>query len=135
MRILIFAFFLLTSCLPARAQQTVAKVQSLTVPGGKSVLLGGNGFWSINSDTCEFIELQIETIVHPSMGRVVGKMYNGKIPATAENQSCVGLPIKAFQMTYTANKNAKGTDRVLLQARQVNHDRRTFTFEYLITIE
>ncbi|MBI3699422.1 MAG: hypothetical protein HY242_03115 [Afipia sp.] len=135
MRIYMFALFLIVSCLPARSQETVAKTESVTVRSGQSVRLGGNGIWSIDSDTCQFIELQMDTLVHPSMGRVVGRLYDGKIPATAINQSCVGLPIKAFQITYTANKKAKGTDRVMLQARQVNHDRRTFTFEYVITIE
>ena len=135
MRILLFLLLFVSSGAFAGDQTTVA---NLTVKSGKSILLG-SGFWSIDYDSCRFIELKMETLVEPQLGRIAAQMINGKIPAQATgeatNPQCVGLPIKALRLTYTANKNAKGTDRVLIKTIQVNWDRNAFIFDYNITVE
>lgn len=137
MRILLFAFLLalLSDAACAGDQTTVA---NLTVKSGKSIPLG-SGFWSIDYDSCRFIELKMETLVAPQLGRIAVQMINGTIPAQATgeatNPQCVGMPIKALRLIYTANKNAKGMDRVLIKTIQVNWDRNAFIFDYNITVE
>jgi len=131
----IFLFLLATE---AHSQQKeVTQVTNLTVQRGKSVHLG-SGFWSTDYETCAVSELNMETIIKPEMGRIAAKMISGTIPATiidgSTNSKCVGLPIKALRLTYTANKTASGHDRILVRT-QALPDRTFYNFDYLITIE
>jgi len=108
---------------PATAQMvcdnaTASCTKQLTVrPGGSVVLMPGAS--SINPD-CSFRPLNLNVQVRPKQGRVVPRLIAKTIEAsgafnTSSPSNCVGRPTKGLQVTYYANRNASGSDEVVVR--------------------
>ncbi|MBN8980868.1 MAG: hypothetical protein J0I29_06270 [Rhizobiales bacterium] len=147
MKSLIALSIFISLATPAVAQQilettceSVNKCQKqISVPAGKSVVIAP-GINTASPNGCTAIVPTIKTIVKPRFGQIVPRI----VPYTNLEKelsglsmgSCAGKAVKGLQLTYVANKDAKGDDKIVITVDSRSESgSRTQIYEYNISIQ
>ncbi|MBI3700586.1 MAG: hypothetical protein HY242_09120 [Afipia sp.] len=89
----------------------------IAVPAGASVIIAP-GIAMPNSKDCSFSVPTITTIVPPKFGKLVPKIVAYTAPARElggmSTGACAGRTVKGLQLTYIANADANGEDKIVI---------------------
>jgi hypothetical protein len=112
--------------------------KDVTVKSGGTIILAP-GITSVRSATdCTFVLWVVDVVVKPHLGRVIPKMITRTLSKTDDLGrslgNCGGHKAPALQITYQANRDARGKDEVELRIRN-DSAKSSFVSRYHVTIE
>jgi hypothetical protein len=111
--------------------------KEVTVKPGNTVILAPGISGLRPATDCKFVVWIVDLIVKPHLGRVTPRQISTTIEGTdglgRSTGICAGRKTNALQITYQANRDARGKDEVELRLRS-EEAKFTYALRYHVTI-
>jgi hypothetical protein len=130
----VFTTAIIISALGLTATSAIAETLTRTVRAGTTARLDQYMHWS--NDCRDKGAISSGFSQRPAHGSVRASVVRSRIPGAADignSGGCAGKPIKALQVSYTAKKGYRGTDRLSVWVSFAGTGRKTYT--YIINVQ